>query len=511
MMRIVRMFRWSNAPVPSFAASFAAAWMVALFGQSAQAQTFDPSDPFRMRFLDQMSAMVGSATTFSLDIQADLKAGGDARNVDASEVRRLRQDLADEIQECGTRERLNLSDGVVNLMVMNQTLLEPRRMRQLGLLVDTFDAASRSDLDAIDRLMNLLDRDFLTLTDTNGNGRLEIGEPSLPDILDVAGDLFSRERFYRSVVAIGDKLLALDAMTEAWRRSFYPSALFHIGEIEKLDAFAADNEVNLIQDWLVTTQLRLGNETEAQALQAQIDAQNPSNLPRILFYETPTARAAHCEAILEDRNTRVDQEQSEASFGNVNHSSWPLLVCGQFADSRRGALKVAWGNRAGACSSNKTNLELVDLYNGILAGVYQAAELREKGALEESTELLDIVAEEVRRALFLDGFTGLSSLEVVLEDDIPIYMLRLHGDAPELRIVEGMLERARGNSDQARTAFRKALELSGLDPDQPLSDPDSDDPAGRGDNQLSNDSLEIGWLLRLAKWIDEIEAQAEEG
>ena len=143
---------------------------------------------------------------------------------------------------------------------------------------------------------------------------------------------------------------------------------------------------------------------------------------------------------------------------------------------------------------------MTNQYNAILSGAYQAAELRADGALDAATELLDKVAEEVRQALFLDSFTGYSSLEIVIDDDIAIYMARLHGPRPELSVVKGMLERGRGDIDAAIADFRQAMQLSGVGPEDSIA------------VELNQSlGLSVEWLLRLNEWIDELEAVDRNG
>ena len=64
--------------------------------------------------------------------------------------------------------------------------------------------------------------------------------------------------------------------------------------------------------------------------------------------------------------------------------------------------------------------------------------------------------------LYLDSFTGLGHINIVLDEDIEIYMKHLHGMTPELEVVKGLLEEARGNTDVAVGAWRAALDSDEL-------------------------------------------------
>ena len=68
----------------------------------------------------------------------------------------------------------------------------------------------------------------------------------------------------------------------------------------------------------------------------------------------------------------------------------------------------------------------------------------------------------IRQVLYLDSFTGMGHINIVLDEDIAMYMKHLHGIPPELRVVEGLLEEARENTDLAVRAWRSALDSEEL-------------------------------------------------
>ena len=468
----------------------------------SRAQTFDPQDPFRTVSFDLLNTMVEVAVSVS-DAWVKIQARDGSANELApqlTELRRLDVSLKQELLACGDADRQAVHDTADRLLRMSFS--RPDRMVQLSFLAQMLQAAYRTDLDTIQELGDLIDADYLRLSDFDGDGRLTNQDVLPSTLLDNIGQLLSRRGFFRSLLAIGQILEAKNALTRRWEERFYPRAMFFLGDIDGLRAFAADHEIDLIDDWIITAALRAGAEEEAIATQKRLDNDEPDNLSRILFFETQGARVAHCGNMMQarrDHDTTIQQEQ-EAGIQPTWFGSWEMLLCGQYADARRAALKATWAHRQAACSANRTNVDLTNQYNAILAGVYQAAELRELGAREQSTELLDTVVEEVRQALFLDRFTGYSSLEIVIEDDIAIYMSRLHGPRAELSLVKGMLERGRGNLSTAIADFEEALRLSGVGPSEVIEV-----------GMEQSDGLDIKWLLQLVAWIDEIEASQSQG
>ena len=473
-----------------------------LLAPAAKAQTFDPNDPFRTEFLDILSAMVDVAVPVSEQWVEIRKNGGSPDEIgpQLAELRRLNLTLQQELQQCGDGDRVDLRMQVDRLL--RASFEAPERMQQLGYTIQIIQAGYRTDVERIDALASRLDARYLTLEDFNGDGRIGREEPSPIALLEAAGALFNNRGFYRSLLAIGSVLEAKDALPPDWETRHYPQAMFFLGEIDQLRAYANDHAIDLVDDWLITAALRAGAEDDALSIQGRIDVVDPDNLSRILFFESEGARAAHCgnmmQAIRDSLST--DQKESEAGLGRTWFGSWRMLLCGNFADARRAALKATWAERQGRCAAKRTNVDLTNQYNGILAGAYQAAELREQGARDAATELLDKVAEEVRQALFLDSFTGYSSLEIVIDDDIAIYMARLHGPRPELSLVKGMLERGRGDIDAAIADFRQAMQLSGVGPEDAVA-------IGMEQSQ----GLSVKWLLQLNEWIDELEAIERNG
>ena len=468
----------------------------------ATAQTFDPNDPFRTEFLDILSAMVDVAVPVSEKWEEIRKNGGSPEEVgpQLAELRRLNLALQQELQQCGDRDRVGIRAEADRLL--RNSFETPGRMQQLGYVIQIVQAGYRTDVERINALAPRLDTEFLTLADFNGDGRLGREEPSVVALLEAAGELFNNRGFYRSLLAIGSVLEAKDALPPAWETRHYPQAMFFLGQIDQLRAYANDHAIELVDDWLITAALRAGAEEEAIAIQDRIDAVEPDNLSRILFFDSEGARAAHCGNMMQSirDSLSTDQKKREAGLGRTWFGSWRMLLCGQFADARRAALKATWAERQGRCAAKRTNVDLTNQYNAILAGAYQAAELREAGARDEASELFDKVAEEVRQALFLDSFTGFSSLEIVIDDDIAIYMSRLHGPRPELSVVKGMLERGRGDIDAAIADFRQAMRLSGVGPEETIA-------IGMDQSQ----GLSVEWLLQLNEWIDELEAIDQNG
>lgn len=479
---------------------FATTALTAIFGLlpvPAVTQTFDPSDPFRTEFLDILSAMVDVAVPVSEQWVQIRDQGGRPEEIGAqlAELRRLNLALQQELQQCGDRDRADIRDEADRLL--RNSFEMPSRMEQLGYLIQMIQAGYRTDVDRIEALAQKLDARYLTIEDFNGDGRVLLEEPSPSALLEATGQLFNNRGFYRSLLAIGSVLEAKEALPPGWEVRHYPQAMFFLGEIDELRSYAQDHAIDLVDDWLITAALRSGADEEALAIQRRIDADDPDNLSRILFFDTDGARAAHCGNMMQSirDSTSTNQQRSEAGLGRTWFGSWRMLLCGDFADARRAALKATWAERQGQCATKRTNVDLTNQYNAILAGAYQAAQLREAGARDAAAELLDKVAEEVRQALFLDGFTGYSSLEIVIDDDIAIYMTRLHGARPELSVVKGMLERGRGDIDAAIADFQMALSLSGVGPDDAIA-------IGMDQSQ----GLNVEWLLQLNEWVDELEA-----
>mgnify|MGYP001237430909 FL=1 len=86
-----------------------------------------------------------------------------------------------------------------------------------------------------------------------------------------------------------------------------------------------------------------------------------------------------------------------------------------------------------------------------------STEQRKNGELLRSAFTLEEIVAEVRQVLYLDSFTGLGHINIVVDEDIELYMTHLHGMTPELRVVQGLLEEARGNTSLAVDAWRAAL------------------------------------------------------
>ncbi|MEC7140800.1 MAG: hypothetical protein VXX01_05640, partial [Pseudomonadota bacterium] len=154
--------------------------------------------------------------------------------------------------------------------------------------------------------------------------------------------------------------------------------------------------------------------------------------------------------------------QAEAASTDVRFASWTLLLCGQFADSRRSARKQSWFRKSQRCGFRRESANVTDFYNAILSGSYLATEQRKNGEALRSAFTLEEIVAEIRQVLYLDSFTGMGHINIVLDEDIAMYMKHLHGIPPELRVVEGLLEEARENTDLAVRAWRAALDSEEL-------------------------------------------------
>ena len=191
-----------------------------------RAQSFDPQDPFRTVSFDLLNTMVEIAVSVSdawVEIQArDGSAGELAPQL--AELRRLDVSLQQELLACGDADRRAVHDTADRLLRMSFS--RPDRMLQLSFLAQMLQAAYRTDLDTIQELGDLIDADYLRLTDVDGDGRLTSQDVLPGTLLDNIGQLLNRRGFFRSSLAIGQILEAKNALTRQWEEKFYPQAMF---------------------------------------------------------------------------------------------------------------------------------------------------------------------------------------------------------------------------------------------------------------------------------------------
>ena len=404
------------------------------WSSTAQAQAFDPQDPYRRVFLDMMLTFASSAEL------------SDNWSEDWDSIRAAR-DLREELRVCGTFYRTDLTNHL--LEIMNDATVEPEVLSGIADIIRASVAFSNMDEELGKFSLEAVPDAILARED-------------IQELIYQMTRYFSNEDQYYGNLWFGEALVPRGLAPPILEFNFYPKAEFLVGDIQKYVIFAETAFGDDFLDWPITAAMRAGRDDLARRLQADYDRTKPTNITKLLFLETPTAQAAHCQGLLQGvRDRLMEQERftakAEAQTTGVRFASWTLLLCGQFADSRRSARKMGWNRMARSCGFNRETSNVTDFYNAILSGAYLATEQRKNGELLRSAFTLEEIVAEVRQVLYLDSFTGLGHINIVVDEDIELYMTHLHGMTPELRVVQGLLEEARGNTALAVDAWKKAL------------------------------------------------------
>lgn len=401
---------------------------------TAAAQAFDPQDPYRRVFLDMMLTFTSAA-----EVSEDWSEDWDSI--------RAARDLQEELRLCGTFYRRDLINHL--LKIMGEVKEEPEVLSGIADIVRASIAFSNMNEDLGKFSLEAVSDDILARTDIQG-------------LIDLMTRYFGLEDQYHGNLWFGEALIPRGLAPQRLSLDLYPKAEFLVGDIQKYMSFAESAFGSNFLDWPITAAMRAGRDDLAQRLQSDYDRTKPTNITKLLFLETPTAQAAHCQGLLQGvRDRLMEQEnltaKAEAETTGVRFASWTLLLCGQFADSRRSARKMGWERMSRSCGFNRETSNVTDFYNAILSGSYLATEQRKNGELLRSAFTLEEIVAEVRQVLYLDSFTGLGHINIVVDEDIELYMTHLHGMTPELRVVQGLLEEARGNTSLAVDAWRAAL------------------------------------------------------
>ena len=403
------------------------------------AQAFDPQDPYRRVFLDMMLTFTASA-----------EKAEDWTN-DWDSIRAAR-DLQEELRLCGTWYRTDLVNQLLEIMTSNKD--DIAMLTAVSDIVRAAVAFSRMNEEGGKLSISAVPADL-------------IAREEIQSLIDFITQYMGIEDQYYASLWFGQALMPLGLAPPGLAENWYPKAEFLVGDLESFIPFAETAFDSDFLDWPITAAMRLGRDDLAARLQSRYDAARPYNITKLLFLESPTARAAHCQGLLQGVRDRLLQNsrltaQAEAASTDVRFASWTLLLCGQFADSRRSARKQAWFRQSQRCGFRRESANVTDFYNAILSGSYLATEQRKNGEALRSAFTLEEIVAEIRQVLYLDSFTGLGHINIVLDEDIAMYMKHLHGIPPELRVVEGLLEEARGNTDLAVRAWRNALESDEL-------------------------------------------------
>ena len=405
----------------------------------AQAQAFDPQDPYRRVFLDMMLTFTSSA-----------ERSEDWTN-DWDSLRAAR-DLQEELRLCGTWYRTDLVNHL--LEIMNSNKEDTNLLVAVSGIVRAAVAFSRMDEEGGKLSLSVVPDDIIVRED-------------IQVLIDYITRYMGIEDQYYASLWFGQVLMPRRLAPPGLADNWYPKAEFLVGDLERFIPFAETAFDSDFLDWPITAAMRLGRDDLASRLQARYDAARPYNITKLLFLESPTARAAHCQGLLQGVRDGLLQNsqltaQAEAASTDVRFASWTLLLCGQFADSRRSARKQAWFRQSQRCGFRRESANVTDFYNAILSGSYLATEQRKNGEALRSAFTLEEIVAEIRQVLYLDSFTGMGHINIVLDEDIAMYMKHLHGIPPELRVVEGLLEEARENTDLAVRAWRAALDSEEL-------------------------------------------------
>ena len=440
-------------PMRTFLSALTLAGAVALSGaQTASAQAFDPQDPYRRVFLDMMLTLTSAA-----EVAEDWSEDWDS-------IRAVR-DVQEELRLCGTWYRRDLLNHL--LTVMDTAREDPDLMAGVADIIRASVA-------------------FANMNEELGKFSLEaisdtiLAREDMQTLIAYITQYMGQEDQYYGNLWFGEVLVPRGLAPPQLANNRYPKAEFLVGDLEDYIPYAELSFGDTFLDWPITAAMRAGRDDLARRLQADYDRTVPTNITKLLFLETPTARAAQCQGLLQGVRDRLMESENltapaEAESTGVRFASWTLLLCGQFADSRRSARKMGWDRMARSCGFYRETSNVTDFYNAILSGSYLASEQRQSGELLRSAFTLEEIVAEIRQVLYLDSFTGLGHINIVLDEDIELYMKHLHGITPELRVVQGLLEEARGNTRLAVDAWKAALE--------------------------SEDALHERWIITLQAWV----------
>ena len=405
----------------------------------AQALAFDPQDPYRRIFLDMMLTFTSAAEN------------AEDWTEDWDSIRAAR-DVQEELRLCGTWYRTDLLNHL--LTVMTNAKEEPEVLSGVADVVRAAVAFGRMNEDVGKLSLEAVSNDILARDD-------------MQQLIHYVTQYLGLEDQYYSNLWFGEALVPRGLAPLSLSDDRFPKAQFLVGDLNDYLPFAERQFGSTFLDWPITAALRAGRTDLANRLQADYDLTRPDNITKLLFLETRTAQAAHCQGLLQGVRDRLMENDNltataEAASTGVRFSSWTLLLCGQFADSRRSARKQGWFTQSRRCGFYRESSNVTDFYNAILSGSYLATEQRKSGELLRSAFTLEEIVAEIRQVLYLDSFTGLGHINIVLDEDIEIYMKHLHGMTPELEVVKGLLEEARGNTDVAVGAWRAALDSDEL-------------------------------------------------
>jgi len=289
---------------------------------------------------------------------------------------------------------------------------------------------------------------------------------------------------HRTIMLLLESLLKImptldDKMPDVSLNEYLADAYFFLGKLTQYLKLIPNNELSSLK---VTAALRLGKVKLANQYQEELDAKLPVNETKLLFLSSKSQRDELCRQLIQENYT-TDQDSNNEVEGinpDLTLSNWYFLLCGYFDDAIRSGHKYKWSLRQTTCEERAIGGGwLMSRYNNSLAYAYLATQNRQKNQSEQATRYLEKSINETRRALYIDSFTGYSTLPVIAEIDIHIYMAKLHGWTPEIRVILGLLEKARGRYTAAHEAWKRARD--------------------------ENPGLSPAWQQRLKEWIEEMD------
>ncbi|WP_133511622.1 hypothetical protein [Candidatus Thiosymbion oneisti] len=403
---------------------------------------WDPEDPYHDRFLHRL-----------------LRVLVEARSGDKASLAVAKGELQNDLTTCSDKLRNALAEAVIHYFATTdwEHLDDAiHLLRGTARLVERHWKEGEQEIEAIT------------------SGALE-DKWLAPLAQEIGRYLFESYRHQALVVmaeALKSKAAVADSLPGELERNFLLGSYFRLGRLQEY----LDSGYEVVSGWRITALRRLGHKTEARReLERDMEAgtNNPTSL---VFAKTPAERERICGQWLStDQGTPRLTQEIEASADDL--SNWWFLLCGRFEDAIR--LNRRWEWRDGKCSDKRYPGDINGHSNAALAHAYLAAKGRRQGNPAATRRLGQAVA-ETRKWLYIDQLAGRSLVHGITDDDIPMYMVPLHGWNPEIRVILGLLEQARGNPQAARDAWRRALQ------DQPPLEP----------------PLDQAWQDRLADWIE---------